>query len=340
MAHGLTDSAASWDRVAAVLAPSYDVVRYGARGHGASDRAPAYSAELNTYDLIGLVRELELDRPVLIGHSMGSVHAALAAAELDVRALILEDPHWPEIPEDGTKDIGATRRSVTELAALPQAQRWAHGRAEHPTWADIDLEAWVQAQDQVDPDVVGGFNSWPATNRWRDHASKLDSPGLLVTGNRSPTVTPHAAAQARNRWAQLQTVQIKDAGHNVRRDQFEPYWRAVSNFLDTLCTRVQNCDLSPETRHRTSERDYPASSAPRGRSRLTRVRLWIDGAAGQHSRPQGVLVGHRWAKVFVGGRNHEADLRSGRTHRLAGGHLPGASRRQRMDSCPRGLPRT
>jgi N-formylmaleamate deformylase len=234
LAHGLTDSAACWDRVAAVLAPSYDVVRYDARGHGASDRAPAYSVELNTADLIGLVRELGLDRPVLIGHSMGGVHAALAAAELDVRALVLEDPHWPETPEDGSKDIGASRRSVVEAAALPLGRRWARGRGEHPTWADVDLDAWVRAQDRVDPDVVGWFSSWPVTNRWREHVAKLDCPGLLVTGSRSPTVTPSAAAQARNRWAQLQTVQINDAGHNVRRDQFDPYWRAVRTFLNTL----------------------------------------------------------------------------------------------------------
>ena len=234
LAHGLTDSAACWDRVAATLAPSYDVVRYDARGHGASDRASGYSVELNTSDLAGLVRTLGLDRPVLIGHSMGSVHAALAAAEIDVRALVLEDPHWPEIPEDGTKDIEASRRSVVEVAALPKAERRSRGRAEHPTWADIDIEAWVQAQDQVDPDVVNWFGSWRTTNRWRDHVSGLHCPGLLVTGDHSPTVTPAAAAQAKELWPQLQTVRIEGAGHNVRRDQFEPYWQAVSAFLDAL----------------------------------------------------------------------------------------------------------
>ena len=155
LAHGLTDSADCWERVAAVLDPSYDVVCYDARGHGASDRASDYSVEANTADLIGLARALGLDRPVLVGHSMGSVHAALAAAQLEVRALILEDPGaWPEVPEDGTKDIAASRRSVAEVTALPEAARRAHGRLLHPTWADDDLEAWVRAQSQVDPDVV------------------------------------------------------------------------------------------------------------------------------------------------------------------------------------------
>lgn len=163
---------------------------------------------------------------------MGSVHAALATAKVEVRALILEDPGaWPEVPEDGTKDIAASRRSVAEVAALPEAERWAHGRALHPTWADDDLEAWVRAQSQVDPDVVWWFNSWPTTNRWRDHVAALHCPGLLVTGEQSPSVKPNAAAQARRLWPQLQTAQIEGAGHNVRRDQFTPYWQAVATFL-------------------------------------------------------------------------------------------------------------
>lgn len=231
LAHGLTDSAECWDPVASVLALSYDVVRYDARGHGASDRASDYSVDRNTADLVGLARALRLDRPVLVGHSMGSNHAVLAAAQLEVRALILEDPGaWPEVPEDGTKDIAASRRRVAEVAALPEDARRAHGRALHPTWADRDLEAWVRAQSQVDLEVVSWFNSWPTTNRWRDHVAALHSPGLLLIGDET-AVTPNVAAQAQRLWPQLQTVQIEGAGHNVRRDQFMPYWEAVSTFL-------------------------------------------------------------------------------------------------------------
>lgn len=102
LAHGITDSAACWDRVAHLLAPVYGVIRYDARGHGGSDRATSYSFELHASDLIGVARALHLDRPVLIGHSMGGAHAAVAAVELHARAVVLEDPHWPEIPEDGT----------------------------------------------------------------------------------------------------------------------------------------------------------------------------------------------------------------------------------------------
>lgn len=164
---------------------------------------PATSSEL--------VQALRLDRPVIIGHSMGGVPAAMAAARMSVRALILEDPHWPEVPEDGTKDIAASRRSVTEVAALPEARRLTHGRAQHPTWADSDLQAWVQAQSQVDPNVVTWFDSWPTTNGWREHVTKLHCPGLLLTAEPG-AVTPNAAAQARDRWPELRVVQTMVPG--------------------------------------------------------------------------------------------------------------------------------
>lgn len=234
LAHGLTDAAATWDRVALPLSRSCDVVCYDARGHGGSSRADDYSVGANKADLVGLVRSLRLDRPVLIGHSMGAVHAALAAAELDVRALVLEDPHWPELAEDGIKDVDASRRSVVEVAALSPAGRLAVVRAEHPTWAEDDLAAWVSARSQVDPDVVDWFGSWQTTNRWRGHVARLRRPTLLVTGDSSPTVTPHAAAEAQRLCPQLQAVQIHGAGHNVRRDQYEAYWQTVTNFLAEL----------------------------------------------------------------------------------------------------------
>ena len=235
LAHGITDSAACWDRVAMDFAPFYDVIRYDARGHGASDRASSYPFELHTDDLIGLARALRLDRPVLIGHSMGGAHAAVAAAELGARALIWRTRTGPR-----------PRRTAPATTSPPVAGPWPSSqrcprRSGGPTAAPSTRagptstsERRCRRQGQVDPDVVTWFESWPTTNRWRDLVAKLRCPGLLLTGDPDGTVTTNAAAQARQRWPQLQVVQIKGAGHNVRRDQFEPYWSAVAAFLDAL----------------------------------------------------------------------------------------------------------
>lgn len=234
LAHGLTDAAITWGEVETRLAASFDVISYDARGHGLSDRACDYSVAAHTADLIELVRAMHVVHPVLIGHSMGGVHSALAAAQLAPRAVVLEEPAWPEVAEDGTKDIAASRRSVVEIADLTESQRADRCRSEHPTWSCRDISAWVEARGQVDPDAVSWFGSWATTNRWREHIDEICCPGLLVTGDVDPTVTANLAAEASRLWPELQVRRIEGAGHNVRRDQFEPFWRVLADFLKLL----------------------------------------------------------------------------------------------------------
>ena len=72
VSHGVFDDGVCRLPLARALDDAYDVVLYDARGHGCSD-APrdGYSAETMATDLLGLVDGLDLDDPVLFGHSMG-----------------------------------------------------------------------------------------------------------------------------------------------------------------------------------------------------------------------------------------------------------------------------
>ncbi|MEU6412301.1 alpha/beta hydrolase [Microbispora sp. NPDC046933] len=74
-------SAATWDAVVERLPRERDVVRYDPRGWGASRGLPGpYGLEQLADDLATVVRELRLERYVLVGHSMGGKVAQLAAA--------------------------------------------------------------------------------------------------------------------------------------------------------------------------------------------------------------------------------------------------------------------
>jgi Alpha/beta hydrolase family len=70
--HGFQESAICWLRVAKVLGQDYDLLLIDARGHGLSDRAgPAFTPQLLTEDAAGVIQALKLDRPHLLGFSMG-----------------------------------------------------------------------------------------------------------------------------------------------------------------------------------------------------------------------------------------------------------------------------
>ena len=68
---------------------------WDARGHGLSDPPkPADEPDVMVDDLAGLIRELKLVKPIVMGHSMGSATAAWFGAKYPdiAHAIVLEDP--------------------------------------------------------------------------------------------------------------------------------------------------------------------------------------------------------------------------------------------------------
>src|SRR5262245_21756317 len=81
LCHGLTDNGLCWLRVAQVLEKDYDLIMPDSRGHGLSDvPETGYSVEDRAADLAGLIQALDLDKPALLGHSMGAETSAAVAA--------------------------------------------------------------------------------------------------------------------------------------------------------------------------------------------------------------------------------------------------------------------
>ncbi|MEN3285617.1 MAG: hypothetical protein V7607_6757 [Solirubrobacteraceae bacterium] len=95
--HGWPGSRHDYDDVVALLADA-DVVVPDLRGFGESDRhdAPlaAYAADGQAASVLGLIDELRLDRPILVGYDVGSrIAQAIARRRPDaVRALVLSPP--------------------------------------------------------------------------------------------------------------------------------------------------------------------------------------------------------------------------------------------------------
>jgi pimeloyl-ACP methyl ester carboxylesterase len=72
--HGLTANAFCFQALADVLACNHRVFAYDLRGRGDSDKPrEGYSVPVHTNDLAVLIDTLALERPVLIGHSLGQV---------------------------------------------------------------------------------------------------------------------------------------------------------------------------------------------------------------------------------------------------------------------------
>src|SRR5947209_1193018 len=103
--HGITDSGRCWSRMAADLSGSYDVIMTDARGHGHSGTSAAeVSIALLANDAAAVIGALGLQKPFLVGHSMGGITAATVAATYPdlVRVVVLEDPALQDKPPSQT----------------------------------------------------------------------------------------------------------------------------------------------------------------------------------------------------------------------------------------------
>ncbi|MDC0773445.1 alpha/beta fold hydrolase [Streptomyces sp. HD] len=79
--HGLAGHAGEWDELARRLSPRYRVVAVDQRGHGAAERHPEdVSRAAHVADVIAVMDQLALRRPVLVGQSLGGHTAMLTAA--------------------------------------------------------------------------------------------------------------------------------------------------------------------------------------------------------------------------------------------------------------------
>ena len=117
VAHGVTDDGLCWTTIAKALAPNYDVVMVDARGHGRSDSPKSgYGPASHAKDMMGLVTKLNLQHPILLGHSMGAMTTlAFAGAYPDIpRAILLEDPPPWWVINTASAEAAARR---TELQA-------------------------------------------------------------------------------------------------------------------------------------------------------------------------------------------------------------------------------
>jgi pimeloyl-ACP methyl ester carboxylesterase len=244
--HGFSDSGMAWVRLASDLVDDYDLILPDAVGHGRSS-APGTEGfrDRAIPDVLALIERLELDRPVLIGHSMGARTAAGVAAEASdrLRGVVLEDPPWRDesgAPQDAAVSrpslapVGSPpwRAWLTEFHNMDTEARVVAAREERPNWSEEDCRYWAEGKGLFNLECLSelGPGQLPP---WRDTARAITCPVLLITGDPAlgGIVTMTLAEEAVRMWHGGSVVNIPNAGHNIRRDQYEPYRMAVMEFL-------------------------------------------------------------------------------------------------------------
>lgn len=232
--HGFMTSGACWTPVARALEKDYDVIMPDARGHGKSS-APAegyYYDNLAT-DVLSLIEDLGLATPVLIGHSMGGLTAAVVADQNPkrIRGLILADPCFltPQRQHEVYKsDIAAQHERIlnTEKEDFLAEFKFRRSHRSHEL-----IELLVQARFQTS---MYAFQILTPPNP--DYVlliKDLDIASLIVIGDVDPVVSPGMASELARLNQRLEVVQIAEAGHGIIYDQPERFSACIKSFLQS-----------------------------------------------------------------------------------------------------------
>lgn len=244
MCHGVTDNGLCWTPVARALEKEFDVVMVDARGHGFSDAPDSgYTTEDRADDVAALIQALGLEKPIILGHSMGGATAGFAAMKYPgiFSKVILEDPGWWEqdsrrqtMPEKERQAFVKTRRAeIIRRSRLTVAAQIADNARDRPGWSAEELGNWALAKQQVSPKIVSVYTQ--ARPQWRDVARGIQCPALLITAEieKGAIVTPAMAEEAREINPNIRVAHIDGADHNIRRAKFEAYMNAITAFLHT-----------------------------------------------------------------------------------------------------------
>lgn len=238
--HGYTDNGLCWTPVARHFETEYDVIMPDARGHGQT-RGPVenMAVDLLAADAAAFIKALGLERPAVLGHSMGGMQTlALAANHPELlRAAVLEDPPFmdaesftpspdeqAQLEQDARDSLAFRQRSLQE--------RIAQGRADNPGWSEEELLPWAQSKAEYNPAIMPhrvAFRSYP----WRDALANVQCPTLLVAPDISVGgfVTAAMGEEAARINPRCEFAHFPGAGHSIHRDRFGEMMRRVSEFL-------------------------------------------------------------------------------------------------------------
>ena len=234
-AHGLTDNGACWTRLVNDLGSGYDCVMVDARGHGKSSApATSYSFDEQADDLIAFIQALNLDRPVIMGHSLGGAVCAIVAAKAPglIRAAILEDPAFITAEPDAQRSDWPDRHRATQ--SLSHAALVVQGQANNPLWSPDTFDNWATAKHEARMEIFNALTATPPD--FRQNTAHYGVPVLMITGDeaRGVVVSAATAAELQALSSQLRVVNVPGAGHCIRYEQPERVAEIVKGFLSEV----------------------------------------------------------------------------------------------------------
>jgi pimeloyl-ACP methyl ester carboxylesterase len=245
--HGIGDNAHIWDHLARNAADHLRIIALDQRGHGLSDWAapPAYRCEDYVTDLDKIVQALQLTGIILMGHSMGALHATRYASwrPENVSALIHADiepcpPEWnKKYLLNLYEELPAFYETIDQYVSEIQKNS---PYAEQKMLYDIASHALTQGRDgkfrcQFDREVLSHFDNYDL----RPYLRHIQCSSLVIRGKESRVMSEQIAREMSHIIPQCTFAEIREATHPLHTDNPTEFLRIIFDFLGELLIRNQ-----------------------------------------------------------------------------------------------------
>jgi N-formylmaleamate deformylase len=232
--HGIGSSGAGWDPVIDDLAEAFSPITVDLRGHGQSDK-PDHGYLYPDYvkDIEGLLLALDLDNPLIIGHSLGGILTLWWSAKHpdQAAALVIEDS-----PLRSGEDFRPAFDGWLKLNALSLPELRAYYAGEYPDWPAAMVEARSLDMASTTRAVFSELREDSLANHGSDRLAEIEgitSPVLLIHGDieAGGMVHPEDIDELPRRLPQARTIRIPGGSHTLHRSSPEDFLAAALPFL-------------------------------------------------------------------------------------------------------------
>jgi pimeloyl-ACP methyl ester carboxylesterase len=257
MAHGVTDYGLNWTTLTKELQAAYDIYMVDARGHGYTDPPTADArGDTGVEDLVGFLRAMKLEKPILMGHSMGaSTVMRVGATYPDLpRAVIMLDPGLgapgggrgaaPAAAAEAVRGaaaapalvMGGTAEALVAQNNRPYDDLVAQCRQQTPKWDLLDCQYWAVSKRIYHGTYASGGGRGIGGGGGMSTAEalgKITAPALILKAD-APPETRRANEEAAKVLKNGKLVHIDGAGHNLHHDERQQTVAALKSFLSSL----------------------------------------------------------------------------------------------------------
>ncbi len=240
--HGIGNDAHVWDHFAQNVANRIRIIALDQRGHGLSDwpMPPAYRCEDYVADVDKLVYALQLNELILMGHSMGALHAINYAAMQPGKVACLIHADIEPCPPDWNK-----KYLLNLYENLPHFYESIHDYVQeaqkNSPYADeallyrIASSALEEGKDgklrsRFDREVLLHFDRYDQRPYLRD----IRCPSLIIRGKESRVMRHEIAKEMSEIIHKGSFAEIPKATHPVHLDNPVEFLRVVSEFLQSI----------------------------------------------------------------------------------------------------------